>query len=181
MLLRVPFCANEVESTVAPGRALKLRRGLVIQMKFEPLSINKTNCRALTRDSKSVYHSVCAGPHLYSMDAVASWLCLWMPNRLRRCECISNAPPSCCSFTAAFAAHFMLTAVALDPQPNNFSPGSVSPRSRFLPLGKGDSDRHKDTAGDLVRNELIVMVSSSKKPSRKWVAWILKDAYFYFF
>ena len=76
MLLRVPFCANEVESTAAPGRALKLRRGLVIQMKFEPLSINKTNCRALTRDSKSVYHSVCSGPHLYSMDAAASWLCL---------------------------------------------------------------------------------------------------------
>jgi hypothetical protein len=59
----------------------------------------------------------------------------------------------------------MLTAVALDPQPSNFSPGSVSPRSRFLPLAKGDSDRHKDTAGDLVRNELIVMASSSKKPS----------------
>ena len=56
----------------------------------------------------------------------------------------------------------MLTAVALDPQPNNFSPGSLSPRSRFLPLGKGDSDRHKDNNGDLVRNELIAMVSTTK-------------------
>lgn len=177
MLLRVPFCANEVESTAAPGRALKLRRGLVIQMKFEPLSINKTNCRALTRDSKSVYHSVCAvrASSLFNGRTARqlSWLCLWMPNRLRRCECISNAPPSCCSFTAAFAANFMLTAVALDPQPNKLLPW-LTPRSRFLALEEGVSKHHKDNAGDLVRNELFATWYQAVKSLKAQVFYLHK-------